>query len=74
MLSTSPDSNNGTKAKQQLVLSYDKNNSHVSTVGIMAVNMRNKRPKKRNPALLYALEDSLPILRYRSPIRIPQTT
>ena len=56
------------------VLKYDKCNSHVRTVGIMAVNMRKRRPKNRNPALLYAFVDSLPMLRYRRPIRIPQTT
>ena len=44
------------------------------TVGIMAVNMRNSRLKKRKPALLYALVDSLPTFRYNSPIRIPQMT
>jgi len=56
------------------ILKYDKSDSHVRTVGIIAVNIRKRRPKNRNPALLYAFVDSLPMLRYRSPIRIPQTT
>jgi len=56
------------------ILKYDKSDSQVRTVGIIAVNIRKRRPKNRNPALLYAFVDSLPMLRYRSPIRIPQTT
>ena len=46
-------------------------NIHVSTVGIRALNMRNSMQKKRQPALLYALLDSLPIPRYSSPMRRP---
>ena len=37
--------------------------SHVSTVGMSAVNMRNSIQKNRQPALLYALDDSLPTFR-----------
>jgi len=48
---------------QRQIQSEPATDSHVRTVGIMAVNMRKRRPKNRNPALLYALVDSLPMLR-----------
>ena len=44
---------------------------HVSTVGISAVNMRKSIQKKRQPALLNALDDSLPMPKYNSPIKMP---
>ena len=43
----------------------------MSTVGISAVNMRKSIQKKRQPALLNALDDSLPIPKYNSPMRMP---
>ena len=43
----------------------------MSTVGIIAVNMRNSIQKKRQPALLKALEASLPMPRYNRPIKMP---
>lgn len=48
-----------------------KDNSHVMTVGISAVNIRNSIQKKRKLVLFITLVASLPIPRYNRPIRIP---
>lgn len=45
--------------------------SHVSTVGIRAANIRNNMEKNRNPELLRTFLASFPMPRYSRPIRTP---
>jgi len=40
-------------------------------VGMRAVKVRKSMPKKRQPALLKTLVDSLPMFMYSMPIRMP---